>query len=69
VRYVVQALSDTLISVGARSDVELALISLRILVWQRLFHAPKLGAQKYCVKGGGCLLHIPDIVHSIAAGR
>lgn len=37
-RYVVQALSNTFISIFARSDVELALISRCIRVWQMLFH-------------------------------
>jgi hypothetical protein len=37
-RYVIQALPNTLNSIGARCDVELALISLYALVWKTLFH-------------------------------
>lgn len=45
--YVVKALSNTLNSIGARCDVELALISLYVLVWQTLFHAPKLPRRRF----------------------
>jgi hypothetical protein len=50
--YVVQVLSNALISIGARGNVEQALMGLGIPVWQRSFHTPKLGRSKYRVKDG-----------------